>query len=55
MRRVRLAPPVASVLLTVGGLATVANAATPQERQAQIDALTLQTASADLFGQNADK
>ena len=55
MRRVRLAMPVAAVLLTFGGLATVANAATPEECQAQIDALTLQTTSADLFGQNADK
>lgn len=44
-----------AVLLAITGLAVTANAATVEECQAKIDALKVQTASAEFFGQNADE
>lgn len=55
MRKLRYLVPAVVALLAVIGLATAANAATAEECQAKIDALTVQTASAEFFGHNADK
>jgi hypothetical protein len=44
-----------AVLLAITGLMTAANATTTEDCQAKIDALKVQTASAELFGQNADE
>jgi hypothetical protein len=54
MRKLRYLVPAVAVVLAVTGLMTDANATTTEDCQAKIDVLKAQTASAELFGQNAE-
>jgi hypothetical protein len=55
MTRLRYLVPVMATLLALTGLATAANASTPQECQTKIDVLSGQTESAHFLGPNAAK
>lgn len=54
MRKLLYLVPVVIALLAITGVVTAANATTTEDCQAKIDALKVQTASAELFGQNAE-